>query len=266
MRANSLFVVAGAVACLFTVSSLIARQPGKPGKGGTDILHWAVRKTMTNEATNSSATAAVELKQNTQGHANDQRIDLRIRDLASNTNYQLWALIGDETNYVHAADFVTDNSGDAKLKYMFVGASQSQGNGNGKGKKSLPGDLNPISQITGLAIGNSSTQAVLTANLQAPDKLNYLIKRRLTEGDITADLRLKATKSKLQFRLYVWGLSPTNEYHLAINDAVVSSASPSTNGNLSFDSLPVNAADILTVHTLSLIDSATNTVLSTTLP
>ena len=264
MRANSLIVVAGAAACLFTVSTLIARQPAKPGKGGTDILHWSVRKAMTNEDTNSSATAKVDLKQNTQGHANNQRIDLRIRDLNSNTNYQLWALIGDDTNYVHAADFTTDDSGDAKLKYMFVGSSQGQG--NGKGKKSLPGDLNPISQITGLAIGNSSTQAVFTANLLAPDKLNYLIKRRLTEGDITADLRLKSTSSKLQFRLHVWGLSPTNEYRLAINDAVVSSASSATNGNLSFDSILVNAADILTVHSLSLIDSATNTVLSTTLP
>ena len=203
MRANSLFVVAGAVACLFTVSTLVARQPAKPGKRGTDILHWAVRKAMTNEDTNSSATASVDLKQNTQGKANNHRIDLRIRDLASSTNYQLWALIGDDTNYAHAADFTTDAKGNAKLKYMFVGSSQ--GKSQGKGKKELPGDLNPISQIRSLAIGNSSTQAVLTANLLAPDKLQYLIKRRLTDGDITADLQLKATTRKLQFRLYVWG-------------------------------------------------------------
>jgi hypothetical protein len=147
---------------------------------------------------------------------------------------------------------------------MFVGASK--GKGQGKGKKSLPGDLNPISQIRGLAIGNASTQAVLTASLATPDKLQYLIKRRLTEGDVTADLRLKSTASKLQFRFYVWGLSPTNQYHLAVNDVVVSSGSPSTNGNLSFDSLPVSASEILSVHSLSLMDSATNTVLHTTLP
>ena len=264
MRATSLFVVAGSVACLFTVSTLIARQPAKPGKGGKDILHWAVRKVMTNEDTNSTATAKVDLRQNTQGNANNQRIDLRIRDLASNTNYQLWALIGGDTNYVHAADFTTDESGDARLKYMFVGSSQGQG--HAKGKKAMPGDLNPISQITGLAIGNANTQAVFTANLLSPDKLNYLVKRRLTEGDITADLRLKATTSNLQFRMFVWGLSPTNEYHLAINDAVVSSGSATTNGNLSFDSLPVSGSDILTVRSVSLIDSATNTVLSTALP
>jgi hypothetical protein len=264
MRANSLLVVAGGVACLFTVSTLLARQPAKPGNGGTDILHWAVRKAMTNEDTNSNAKATVDMKQNTQGRANNQRIDLRIRDLTTNTAYQLWALIGDDTNYVHAADFTTDNSGNAKLKYMFVGSSQ--GHGHGRGKKALPGDLNPISQLSGLAIGIASTQAVFTANLLAPDKLNYLIKRRLTEDDITADLRLKATQSKLQFRLYVWGLSPTNDYHLVLNDALVSSGSSSTNGNLSFESLPVNASDILNVRSLSLIDSATNIVLSTTLP
>lgn len=260
MRAKLLLSVAGFVACVFTVTTLTAG----PGKGGTDILHWSVRKAMTNEDTNSTATASVDLKQNTQGNANNQRIDLRLRNLATNTPYQLWALVGTDTNYIHASDFSTDAKGNAKLRYMFKGSSH--GHGNGHGKDELPSELNPISQIRGLAIGNTHTQAVLTANLLAPDKLQYLIKRQISTANVSGDLRLKATTSKLQFRLSVSGLNSTNEYHLAINDSVVASATSSTNGTLHFDSLPVAAADILTVHKLSMVDAATNTVLSTTLP
>jgi hypothetical protein len=260
MKSKPLWVVTGAAVCLFAVTSLIASSGGH----GTDILHWAVRKNMTNEDTNSHATASVDLKQNTQGRADNQRIDLRIRNLVTNTPYQLWALVGDDTNYVHASDFTTDGKGNAKLSYMHVGSSQGQGHGHGK--QGLPADLLPISQIRELAIGNSSTQAVFTANLLAPDKLEYLIKRHLSAGDVSGDLRLKATTKKLQFRLDVRGLAATNHYDLAINDAVVASGSSSTNGTLSFTALPVNAADILTVHSLSLIDAATNAVLSTTLP
>jgi hypothetical protein len=264
MRANSLFVVGGLAASLIVVAALTAGPSPNHGHG-TDILHWSVRKAMTNEDTNSHASASVDLKQNTQGHANNQRIDLRLRNLVTNTPYQLWALIGDDTNYVHASDFTTDGKGNAKLNYKFVGSSQGHGNGNGK-KAGVPDELLPISQLRGLAIGNSATQAVLTANLLAPDKLQYLIKRHLESGDVSADLRLKSTTKKLQFRLEVSGLAATNSYNLALNDAVVASGSSSTNGTLSFTSLPVSAADILTVHTLSLIDAATNTVLSTTLP
>lgn len=263
MRGKSLLVVTGFAASLITVATLMAQTP--PNRGhGTDILHWAVRKAMTNEDTNSHATAAVDLKQNTQGNADNQRIDLRIRNLTTNTAYQLWALVGDDTNYVHASDFTTDARGGAKLSFMHVGSSK--GKGHGKGHQSLSDELLPISQIHNLAIGNSSTQAVLTANLLAPDKLQYLIKRHLAAGNISGELHLKATTSKLQFWLKVSGLSATNTYQLAVNDVAVASGTSSTNGGLSFTTLPVSAADILTVQKLSLIDASTNTVLSTTLP
>jgi hypothetical protein len=259
-----MFVVAGLAALLSTPSLLNAQSHA--GGNGTDILHWMVRKSLTNEDTNSQASGWVDLKQNTQGKANNQRIDLRLRDLRTNETYQLWALVGDDTNYVHAADFTTNEDGHAKLRYQHVGSSHGKGKGKGKGPAGVPPELLPISQLTGLAIGNSSTQAVLTANLLAPDKLQYLVKRHLSEGDVSGDLRLKSTTSKLQFSLKLRGLMATNEYHLAINDLAVSSGTASTNGLLSFSALPVSAAEILSVQKLAVWDAATNVVLSTTLP
>jgi len=264
MKEKSYLVVAATAALLFTLSSLTAKQPSKPPRGGTDILHWNIRKEMTNEGAVSNATAFVSAKQNQQGNANNQRLDLTIRRLETNSTYRLFAVLDDDTNFVHASDFTTDAKGNATLRYMKVGSSN--GKGLGKGKSPLPADLDPISHIRELAVGNVHTQAVFTADLSAPDKLQYLIKRKFTAGGVTSQLRLKATTRQVQFRLYTWGLAPGTNYWLAVNDAVVAGGNSETNGNLSFLSLPVNAADILDVHKLAIWDGTSNSVISTLLP
>lgn len=264
MKFQTYLLAAGVLVGAVSVSTLIAKQPPKAGKRGTDILHLSVRKSFSNEDTNSNASGFVSLKLNQQGKADNQRMDLSIRDLEADGSYQLWALLGDDTNYVHVSDFTADSDGDAALKLMRVGSSH--GKSHGKGKSPIAGELNPISNISELAIANVNTQAVLSAEIGAPDKLQYLVKRSLSEGDAYADLRLKATKNKLQFRLYLWGLSATNEYHLAINDEIVSSGTSSDDGSLSFTSLPVSAANILDVASLAVWDSSSNSVISTVLP
>lgn len=261
------YTVAAGLVCALT-TSLIASQPPKPpglGNKGTDILHWAVRESMTNEDTNSNATAKLDLKQNQQGKADNQRFNLKVAGLETNTTYQIWAAIEDDTNFVLVSDFTTDTSGNSNVRLMKTG--NSKGKGLAKGHQDLPPTVDPISHIREIAIGNVLTQAVFTANLTSPDKLQYLVKRRLENQDgVVADLRIKATERKLSFKLTTWGLSGTNQFFLALNNTIVSSGDSSPDGALSFTSIPVNPADILMVREVAILNSASNTVIHTHLP
>ena len=256
-------VAVGALGVL-VLSNSIAKQPTNPPQNGTDILHWSVKEAMLNESGPSNASATVSANLNQQGNAENQRLDIDVRKLDTNTPYQVWAAVGDDTNFVFVADFTTDKKGGAKLKFMQTGSTN--GNGHGKGKLPLPAALNPLSDVRELVIGNVNTQVVFSADLTAPDKLQYLVKRIFTEGDVTAQLRLKATTKQVQFRLFLWGLESAANYSLVVNDVPVDSGTSATNGTLSFLTLPVAPTNILDVRTLAVWDSVSNNVVSTELP
>ena len=245
-----------------------AVQPPKPPKppkasGGTDILHLFLRKNMANEGELTNATGRVDLGLNRQGNAFNQRLDIATANLPTNTTYLLWAALGEDTNFTYAGSFTTSSKGRGLLRFMKVGSSN--GKTVGKGKTPLPAELDPISNIRALVVANVNTQAVLSAELREPEKLQYLIKRWLSNEDTVAELRLKATTRTVQFRLLAAGLFPTADYSLAVNGEPVATATSGTNGVLAFTGLPVVPTDILYVRTLDLL-SATNSVLSTTLP
>jgi len=242
----------------------LAVQPAKPPKRGTDILHLFLTKKMVNEGLVTNASGSVKLGQNRQGNANNQRLDISTSKLQTNTTYQLYAVLGDDTNFTYAGSFTTPAKGRASVRFMKVGSSN--GKGPGKGKTVLPAVLDPISNIRSLMITDMSTQAVLSAELREPEKLQYLIKRGWSEGSATADLRLQATTRKVKFQLQAWGLTPATNYFLALNSQPVTSAASKTNGTLKFTSIPVMGTNILDLHTVAIWDSASNSVLSTTLP
>jgi hypothetical protein len=256
--------VAGVFA--FAVPPAGPPKPPKPPKlgGGTDILHLFLREPLANEGLLTNATGWVNLGQNRQGHADNQRLDIAVANLETNAEYGIWAALGDDTNFVFAGNLTTTSKGGGLVRFMQVGSSNGQA--PGKGKTPLPAVLDPISNIRGLLIANVNTQAVLAAELREPEKLQYLVKRAWAEGDAVADLRLKATTRKVQFSLLAGGLAPAQDYLLAVNGDVVAGGTSGTNGALIFTSLPVAPEDILKVRTLAIWDSASNSVLSTTLP
>jgi hypothetical protein len=233
---------------------------------GTDILHFFVRETMTNDGALTNATGKVDLGQNQQGKANNQRLDITLHQLDPNGTYQLLALLNGDLDFTPVTEFQANSQGDADLHYRKVGSSNGRGKGMGKGKNALPAVLDPISNIRELMVSVNSTQSVLHADLTAPDKLQYLIKRDLSTNDVDATLSIKATTSKTQFRLTAAGLNPTNAYFLALNGSVVQTNSADAKGKLAINSLLVNPGDILDLHAVALWDSASNVVVSTTLP
>jgi hypothetical protein len=258
---RSLVLCTGVAALTF--STVLAASSKRHG---TDILHFFVRRTMTNEGGVTNATGRVEANQNQQGKANNQRLDISMRQLDANGTYQLLALLDGDLNFTPVTEFQADAQGSADLHYRKVGSSNGRGKGLGRGKSALPAVLDPISNIRELMISVNSTQNVLHADLTAPNQLQYLIKRDLSTNDVDAVLRIQATSSKTQFRLTASGLNPTNDYLLALNGGVVQTNSTNAKGKLTINSLLANPGDVLDIHAVALWDSASNVVISTTLP
>jgi hypothetical protein len=255
-------VIGSVCAAAVALTALSAQPQGGSQKNGTDILHFFVRKKMADTAVESGASGRVEANQNQQGNANNQRLDILVKGLQTNTTYQLLALLDEDTNLTQVTEFATDAKGGAALQYRKVG----NGKGLGKGKSLLPDVLNPLHEIRELAVFNSSTQAVLTADLTAPDKLQYLVKRDLSTDSVDAQLRIKATTRQTQFRLVAAGLNPTNDYLLVLNGYIEQTNSTDAKGKLNITSRLQNPLDILDLRTLAFWDSRSNVVLSTQLP
>jgi hypothetical protein len=254
-------LLAGTIA--LTAVTLVANPPETPHKRGTDILHYFVRKAMSNEGVVSDAAGYIYARQNKQGNANNQNLDVTVKGLAINTTYQLWALLDAGTTFTNVAEFSTDAKGRAALRYRQLGNGKSVGHG----KLPLPDLLDPVSLVRELRICSSvSTQAVLNADLTAPDKLQYLIKRDLSTDGVAATLRIKSNLKKTQFKLPASGLSPANDYRLVLNGSVVETYPADSKGRLVIDSPLEIPAEILDLRSVALWDSASIVVLSTTLP
>ncbi len=174
---------------------------------------------MTNEGVLTNAAGQVALAQNEQGKADHQSLNVSLRGLETNTTYQLLVVVGSDTNFTVVTNFDTDAGGRATLSYG------NKGNGHGKSghsKSSLPDALNPVADIHDIGIFDSSTQAVLTADLTMPDRLQYLIKRDLSNTNgVDAELLIKATTSQTRFRLTASGLNRANDYFLVFNGGIV---------------------------------------------
>jgi hypothetical protein len=255
------------IAVVVVFSALLLQSVALAKKGGTSILHFMVRTTMVATNVEPSATGSIDAKLNQQGHADNQRLTIAVGHLDGNTTYQLWALLGDDTNLTEIADFETDANGDALLRYSHVGSSHGHGHGPGD---PLPAALDPLSNIRELVVQNSSTQEVLNADLTSPSRTQYLVKRTMTNDGIelgaTASLRIHASQKFVQFRIDASGLTTTSTYFLAINNDIASELTSDSHGRLRVNALPGGSPDILDIHELAILNSSSNSVLSTLLP
>lgn len=269
MKTHKQLCVLGIVLGL-TGSVLMASKPTTPQAGGTSILHLLVRKTMANPGILPDASGKIALKQNKQGQSNLQQLDIIASHLETNAPYQLLALLGDDTNFTQVADISSDADGKIALRYRRVDTRNGNNGHLGHGKSGLLAALNPVSNLRGLAIQNVNTQAVLIADLTAPDKLEYLIKRPLNNDGFDADaagsLRLKSNLNDTHFRLLASGLEPTNTYYLVLNGSINETNSTDADGRLTVTTALVNPTDVLDLRTIAIWDSASNSVLSTHLP
>lgn len=233
-------------------------------KGGTNILHYMVKSAMVaNAVYDADANGRVDLKVRRQGNANHQSLRIRLAQLDANAPYTLAALVSGAASNTPVAEFVTDTAGRAVLDYA------THGNGHGHGHNGLPADLNPLIDVLGLSVVNSNLNEVLATDFADARVLQYLVKHTLTNDGLESaafgGLRIKANNQQQQFRLHASGLTTNASYLLVINDTILATHTADAGGKLRIDSLPGGAPNVLDIVTVSLANSASNSVLSATL-
>jgi hypothetical protein len=230
--------------------------------GGTDILHLSALKFMTNDGAPPKADGVVVLSQKQQGHADNQTLSVAVSGLAPTNTYELVAFYDSDTNLVDVGPFTTDSNGKKNLSYARLG------NGHGGGKKSttLPDELNPVSLIRGIGVVDTNMQAVLSADLSDPDRINYLIKRDWSTNNVKSSLLIQANNQRTHFRLLSTGLRAKADYFLVFNGEIVQTNTANSKGRLDIHSLANPPTNILDLRSVELWDSSSNVVLQAALP
>ena len=224
---------------------------------GTDILHLQVGVTMTNTGVETNASGKVTAQQNIQGNANIQRFDVAVKGLAANSTYWLYAASVDETNLSPVTSFTTGTNGSATLRF--------RNKGGGSGTLPLPDVLNPVSQVQEVDIFNSNSVPVLAADLTTPNQFQYLVRRSLNTNNVSGTLQIMANTNRTTFSLFLNGLQRTTDYVLAVNGGTVQTNRTDRRGRWTISNLQTNLP-ILQVNSLTVSDTSSNVVTSTTLP
>jgi hypothetical protein len=256
-------------------SLLLAAAPAAlAAKGGTDVLHLSLRSELVATEVDPDAEGTLSAKLRKQGKANVQKLDFHVEGLESEATYELFLLHRGAVDPVEVASFDTDSNGQASLKLKHLGHKDHPRN-----KFPGPG-FDPLSDVLALEVRNDGDEIVLDADLSAPDKLSYLVKRRLdNEGvDTDAEGRLfmkdKGKSSRFRLKVTDLDLAPSADYSVAINCNDVSvleceyvaAFTADEDGKLDIKGLPGTPPAPFQMTDVSLVDGSGDVVLSTELP
>lgn len=242
---------------------------------GTDIVHLSIQTRVANEGIVTNASGFARIDWNQQGNANHQDLQVSVRGLDAEADYQLAAQLDDDTNLTSVITFSTDANGNACVFLEDKGQGENgHGHGHayghdkhGHGKPQLPAGLEPVGQIHQLLVlDDSGTNVVLSADFTTASCFQYLVKRNIGSDTVNAELWIIASAHKAQIRLFASGLDAGSDYTLALNDTAAQTETADDQGRVSIRAELSNPGDILSVSSVSLLDAGTNVVVSTTLP
>jgi hypothetical protein len=246
-----------------TTTALALAITSPSALAGTDILHFFDRTAFTSSGIVTNAFGTADARENKQGNADNESVSLSFKGLNTNAPYTLQISTVDDPNLTSVSDFTTDNRGRAALNFRALGSGKSLG----KGKQPLPDAMDPTSELRSFAVLDTNTQTILlTADLTAPNHLQYLIKRDLSTNGITATLRIEANNQRARLSISARNLAATNDYFLVLNGGIVQTNSTDARGRLEMRTALVNPLDVLNLRTVTVWDNASNVVVSTTLP
>jgi hypothetical protein len=244
-------------------STCLALATQTTALAGTDILHFFDHATFTNNGVGTNAAGTVNTRENTQGKADNESVSISVKGLDTNAPYTLQISTIDDTNLTSVSDFTTDSRGRANLNFRNLANGKSLGHG----QSPLPTSMDPVSNLRSLAVLDTNTLAVLlSADLTAPNHLEYIIKRDLSTNGITATLRIQANNQSAHVRVSARGLAATNDYYLVLNGGIVETNTTDIHGRLELGSTLLNPPDVLDLRSVSVWDTGNNVVVSTTLP
>jgi hypothetical protein len=139
---------------------------GYNASAGSSVLHFMLSTDMVSSGADSNARGHIDAALSRSGNANNQRLKISLTNLDPNSEYQLLAFIGDDSNLRSATSFTTD----AKGAYAVTYVQKCPGKSNSGGQP-LPNSLDPISHIHQLDIvkdGNVVLTGVFGSDIQ-PD-------------------------------------------------------------------------------------------------
>jgi hypothetical protein len=256
-------------------SVLLAAAPAAlAAKGGTDVLHLSMRSELVATDVDPDAEGTLSVKLRQQGKADVQKFTFKVGGLEPNATHHLFLLHRDAVDPVEVASFDADEDGEASLKLKHLGHKDHP-------NKKFPGPgFDPLSDVLALEVRNDADAIVLKADLSSPDKLGYLVKRRLENDgpDEDAEGRLfmkdKGTSSRFRLKVANLDLAPSADYRLAINCDDVSALdceyvevfTADEDGKLDVKELPGTPPAPFQMTDVSLVDGSDDVVLSTELP
>ena len=232
--------------------------------------HFLEKHAMHNPGVIPGAAGSVQAIQNKPGNVNNQTLNIIATNLEANTTYQLIALMGDDKYFLQVGAFTTDLKGKLALRFLRM----DDGNGNVKtnalGKRPLPELLQPVYSIRQLLIQDSADQTVLRANFYAPNQFQYMVRRLMTNDGFDADawgvLRINGNTNQATVRVTASSLETNAAYFLRLNGGITATTNATKYGKVIITTRLGNPLDILALRTVSISDSASNSVLSATLP
>ncbi|MEN8161370.1 MAG: hypothetical protein ABFS41_14970 [Myxococcota bacterium] len=253
---------------------LLTAPAALAAKGGTNVLHLSLRSALVATDADPDAAGRLDVKLRQQGKADVQKLTFEVSGLEPDSTYHLFLLHRGEMDAMEVASFMTDADGEASLKLKHLG-HKNQAN------KKFPGPgFDPLTDVLALEVRDGGDGVVLEADLTMPDKLSYLVKRRLDNEGVDADaegtLFMKDKGTSARFRLKVANLDlvPSADYTLAINcDDVsildceyVETFTADEGGKLDVKELPGTPPAPFHMTDVPLVDGNGDVVLSTTLP
>jgi hypothetical protein len=227
------------------------------------MAHLSVRKEMQNTGVLPAASGRVDLNASKKNGSTSQKLHVHLKGLEADAAYQLQATIGADPNPITVEDFSAQSDGNANLD--FKSTEKAKGSST-EVKGDLPAALNPVTNIRSLSVVDAGGQTVLTVDVNALQKLHYMVKRKLTEGDIKGNLHIKASDKGGEVRLDAKELNPESDYSLALNGAIVATSTSDKKGKVKLKTELADPFEVLSLNTVELRDASGGVVLSATLP
>ena len=229
------------------------------------VFHLITRQnvTTTDLASNVLGTLRVEFNDSGKGAA-VQKLDLAVTNLAERAVYSLLAVVGDDPTVIEVATFTTDKKGKARISFLDPQKSVVLDT-----NKVLPAALNPLTAVRGIGIGQFGV-VLAFAPLDGTAQFQYQIKRNLTPvdpfGTVQGSINLKAAPTGVNFKLMAGGLTPGSIYRLALDTNILTTVASDLKGRTTIIGWPVGAPALPDLRWMELLDSGSNSVLTTTFP
>ena len=155
MKMNTKIALVLGVAAMTVMSAVAA-----PHGAGTDTLHFGIKTALTDTGVEPGSAGTVSANEiRNHGVISNQKLDVTVSGLTSNTTYSVVATTGSGTTDL--ASLTTDNNGRGAVHL------HTAGRGGGTNSSSFP-DGFELAQVTELDVANGSSQNVLTTSGNTP--------------------------------------------------------------------------------------------------